>query len=684
MQPAVFDDGQLLAKTHYHVDACLWKAETFIDGATFLVPSRLPEAGSESYSVDLDESTGIYHVILRKLSLRRSLAVMKVSQLDYASHVVEFANGEMRAVPRNDRAATSPEREVQKVPYRDHHWSISIAQPEPIDHQCVNIQPSLAGSSVSIPLEPNLQGTISAPAGSDSSIAGFGRIVGRQAVDDQSSLCNFSISIHHIVPQDARAYTCIKTEGAAEAQKPIADVADIQTFDNTCASRRSSTGSHDSGISTSTVPTSPASSAFSTVPFEKLELADLSKVPIAPGKRTYMIKALALDELDNVDSEKTDDPDKTVLRRLSWDLSISDRQLKHWDNIHDSESPYPEEIPTQKHGLAMTEDGRIVLAEITCNNAQFFSSLPQLASQAVDACSPDKVDTSKSSQYSNSPDVLPLELANQPGMPSLHLDSNHDLNGKQTTTECMIGNEHAFQLFEEKGDDVAANQCSGNSNIVPKDSKTRDCAKSFTSPNLGKMIEEFFGDEEDEFHSTTSIVHNSLVPPVVSIPPVSIITQRLKGTTASVPMQLGSSIPVDAINAINTEFSRLWNEGVSGRCWIPCQDEDEVQKLAVANIAPLYVGLPDDIVLVANDFNKIVAELWKQGHPRRALVPGSTDDQLVYELAARNLEWEYFKTHLKNNLNRSTASNLTVKPQKTLEAAPSSFEWYLQALGGDD
>ena len=679
MQPAVFDDGQLLAKTHYHVDACLWKAETFIDGATFLVPSRVPEAGLESYSVDLDETTGIYHVILRKISLRTFLATMKVSQVDYASHVVEFANGEMRAVPRNDCAATSLEREFRNFPYRDHQWGISIAQPEPIDHPCVNIQPSLAGSSVSTPLDTNLQGTLSAPAGSDSSIAGFGRIVGRQAVDDQSSLCNFSKSIYHIVPQNAMASTCIEAEGAAaEAQKPIAD---IQTFDYSCASRRSSTGSHDSGISTSTVPTSPASSTFSTVPFEKSKLADLSKVPIAPGKPTYVIKALALDEPDKVDSEMTD---RTVLRRLSWDLSISDRQLKYWDKIQGSESPYPEDVPTKKHGLAMTEDGRIVLAEITCNNAQFSPSLPQLASQAVDACSSDKVNTSKSSQYSNSPDVLPLELANQPGMPSLHLDPGHDLNGNQTTTECIIGNEHAIQILEEKGDEVSANQCPGNSNIVPKDSKTRDCAKSFTSPNLSKMIEEFFGDDEDEFHSFSSIVHSSQVSPVVSIPPVSIITQSLKGTTASVPMQLGPSIPVDAINAINTEFFRLWNEGVPGRCWIPCQDEDEVQKLAVANIAPLYVGLPDDIVLVANDFNKIVAELWEQGHPRRALVPGSTDDHLIHELAARNLEWEYFTTHLKNNLNRSTASNLTVKPQKALEAAPSSFEWYLKALGGDD
>lgn len=361
MQPAVFNDGQLLATTHYHVDACLWKADTFIDGATFLMPSKLPEAGLENYIVDLDDTTGIYHVVLQKVSLRASQALMQSSKPDFSSHFIEFSNGVMTAVPRVDCAAISLECEVQQIAHGEHQWDTSITQPEPVSCQDAHVQSCLAGSSLSTSQETNSH----APAESDSSITGFGRVVGLQAADDHASLCNFSVSIFHIISQNAKASTCIalkESEAAVQAQELVTTTPHVQTSKPYCTSRRSSAGSLDSGIPPSTAPTSPRSSTFSTVPFEKLALANLPEVPIAPGKVNYVVEALALENRQHDYVNMPIDLDSTVLCRLGLNLEVSHRQLAHLVKIQESESPCLRQAPPMpKSGLAMT-DGLIYIA----------------------------------------------------------------------------------------------------------------------------------------------------------------------------------------------------------------------------------------------------------------------------------------------------------------------------------
>ena len=365
MQPAVFDDGQLLATTHYHVDACLWKADTFIHGATFLMPSKLPEAGLEKYSVDLDDTTGIYHVVLRKVSLRTSLALMQSSKPDYSSHFVEFSNGDMTAVPRIDCTAISLECEIQQIPLGEHQCDMAITQPEPVDHQYTGSHSSLAGSSVSTPHETTSDGTIPAPAGLDSSITSFGRVVGQRAADDHSNLCTFSESIFHIIPRKARASSWSRAEDsntAGEAQEPVTTALDIQASETHCPSRRSSAASQDSGIPLSTAPTSPRSLTPSTEPFEKLALAFLPEIPVAPRKPSYVVKALALEEVKHENLKKAIISDSAVLRRLGLDLGITHRQLTHLDKIQDSESPcVGQELRAPKSGLAII-DGQIIMA----------------------------------------------------------------------------------------------------------------------------------------------------------------------------------------------------------------------------------------------------------------------------------------------------------------------------------
>lgn len=350
------------------------------------MPSKLPEASLECYLVDLDVSTGIHHVTLRKVSLRTTLALNSSSNPNFSSHVVEFSNGEMTAVPRVNSAATNSKRKTRKTSSREYQWDSSIAQSRPVrdivrqiqfgsfgqdsevDDQVAKNEPNLAESSVSTSHEVISKGTLSAPARSDSSIKVSGRVVGQQAAndqsslsnfsesiihivprnektttaiegdssikvsgrvlgqqaaDDQSSLSNFSKSILHIVPQNTTASTSIEAEGSdavAQAQEQVETGVDTQTSDESSISRRLSAGSQGSGFSTSTVPTTPSSPTFSNLSFWKLATANLPEVPIAPGKPRYVIEALALEEPKHNDRENTDDEDKTIIRRLSWDL----------------------------------------------------------------------------------------------------------------------------------------------------------------------------------------------------------------------------------------------------------------------------------------------------------------------------------------------------------------------------
>ena len=292
------------------MDACLWKGDNFIDGATFLVPSILPEAGLECYSVDQDETTGVHHVILRKAYLHK-LPLANMSIPNFSRHIAEFSNGEMTLVPR-------AKSELSKTLSGDHQWDSSVAQTRPVRDIVCQVQcgsfkqdnkvdeikpvrdrvtdnhPGFPDSLLSTSVEAVSNGTTSGPAWSDSSIAVSGRVIGQRAADIHSSLSNFSESILHIVPRNKVTDPAIEAErsdAAAQGQELHKALADTQTSENstvevgglsTDTSRRSSVGSQCSGIATSTAPTSPASSAFSTLPYWKSALTDLPEVLITP------------------------------------------------------------------------------------------------------------------------------------------------------------------------------------------------------------------------------------------------------------------------------------------------------------------------------------------------------------------------------------------------------------------
>ena len=326
------------------------------------MPSKLPEASLDNYSVDLDDTTGVYHVFLRKASLRTSLTLEKSPKLNYSSHFVEFSNGEMKAVPRVELAVTSRGGEAEQIQHEECQPKTSFTQPDTALHQNADNQPSLAGSLVSTSSEASVHAAPTRTA-SDSSIAELGPVVGQQAADDQCSLYAFSESILHAVLPNATAFTCFEAEGP-NAEERVHTPVDIKRSETYSSSRRSSIGSQDSGSFSSTVPTSPRSSTFSMTATEKFALADLPEILEAPVQPTYMTDALALEEIQHNILNNAIDLDETIPRLLGLDLKLTHRQLERLDEIEDSASPCLSGISASRSGLSMTEDGQIILTAI--------------------------------------------------------------------------------------------------------------------------------------------------------------------------------------------------------------------------------------------------------------------------------------------------------------------------------
>lgn len=518
MQPAIFDDGQVLSSTHYHVDACFWKTDTFIDGATFLVPSKAPEASFGCYSVDLDEVTGVHHVTLRKASLRRTLQLTNLSKPGFSSHVVEFSNGEMTVVPRVKCARGI----VRQIQYGILEFNNEVEDDEPVRDQVADKQTRLIAPSRSTSQDPILTGTSSTltklvssihesksitiqvpnqhtshltSSGSlpaklspertaaisrapDITAKESGCIGGQQAADDRSSLAECSESVIHLVPRLATASTFTVAEGSnattqseeprdAQSEEPIENADDFQSRDSSRTSRRSSAESQGNGTSTSMVPTTPTSLTFSALPFWKSTLANLPKIEIAPGKPTCVIEALALEEPRNDDRPKIDDLDNTILRRLSWNLCISKKQIQHWDKIQDSESPCIEDVSAPAIYPAETEEGGTTVAEDASNNVQ--SSLPslQLVSKPAKALQSFYANMIYVSQQFDALDVVRIELMEQKHSQLSYLDLVPESKGKQPAVDARKSQQF-LPVPDGIESEIATDSASGKLYLRPK------------------------------------------------------------------------------------------------------------------------------------------------------------------------------------------------------------------------
>ena len=217
--------------------------------------------------MDLDGITGVYHVVLRKLSLRSTLSLASLSAPEFSSHVAEFSNGKMTTVPRvKDPASKSKARKA----------------------------------------------TFS-----------------RQENDSRSSLSKFPKSILRVLPWNTVVSTSLEAEVstcAAQLRSTVETLVKTPTSESSTSSRRSSAGSQGGGLPMSTAPTSPASPMFPTLPEWKSALADLPQIPIVPRKPSYIIEALGLEKPKHNDPEKTCDSDIENLDHLDLALEANGNQ----------------------------------------------------------------------------------------------------------------------------------------------------------------------------------------------------------------------------------------------------------------------------------------------------------------------------------------------------------------------
>ena len=102
VQPAHFENG-MVSTTEWQADASLWKEDTFFDAGTFCLPSVLPEASLEAYKVEYDLETGIHYVFITM----KGILGLSISTSGPSSHVAEFSNGVMKAVPRRGKGGVS-------------------------------------------------------------------------------------------------------------------------------------------------------------------------------------------------------------------------------------------------------------------------------------------------------------------------------------------------------------------------------------------------------------------------------------------------------------------------------------------------------------------------------------------------------------------------------------------------
>ena len=94
----------MVSTTGWQADASLWKEDTFFDAGTFCLPSVFPQASLEAYTVRYDLETGIHDVFL---TMKGILRLSTLSTSSQSSHVAEFSNGIMKAVPRRGNSGVS-------------------------------------------------------------------------------------------------------------------------------------------------------------------------------------------------------------------------------------------------------------------------------------------------------------------------------------------------------------------------------------------------------------------------------------------------------------------------------------------------------------------------------------------------------------------------------------------------
>ena len=125
--------------------------------------------------------------------------------------------------------------------------------------------------------------------------------------------------------------------------------------------------------------------------------------------------------------------------------------------------------------------------------------------------------------------------------------------------------------------------------IALNNGEIQDSVEPSGSPNLDKLFQELFSDDEDEFSPTTLVVDIPRPPSVVKIPPLapaSTVTQRFKrhNHVCATQTRILSYQLMPSMQSTPNSFDFGTKASPVG-AGFPGKDEDEVQEIAAVNVA---------------------------------------------------------------------------------------------------
>ena len=311
----------MVSTTDWQADASLWKDDTFFDAGTFCLPSISPQASLEAYTVVYDLKTGIHDV---SLTMKGILGLSASSTSSQSSHVTEFSNGVMKAVPRRKNGGDTAGFPTEAV-----NNGVEDCEPQQ-PFTCEEI--SLHQQATSPPACPEIGAPIDVPKEGDSS----------------SNMISNTESSEEPITNSDNLGIINSTQRCQEITNSLHILTDlVSEDDNSPLSSSASETSSDNSANTRSKPvTAGTSPTFSLA-------EDLLEPYARQAEASTTIAGLDLEE-----SGLNPKPWRNI--PFQWlDLAITDRQYCHWEDIQGKEEPE-----------SVQEDETVDIVPRLCNPAE--------------------------------------------------------------------------------------------------------------------------------------------------------------------------------------------------------------------------------------------------------------------------------------------------------------------------
>ena len=291
----------MVSATEWQADASLWKDDTYFDAGTFCLPSIFPQASLEAYTVLYDLEMGIHDVFL---TIEGILGLSTSSTSSQSSHVAEFSNGVMKAVPRHrnegDSSGFPTEAVNDGVEDCEPHSPAMFEEISP-DQKATS---SPACSEVDAPID--------VPKEVDSTL---NMMLNTESIEEQIASSDNLGAVYS-------TKKCLKKANSLSVLTDLVSEDDISPL-----SSSASETSSDNGANTLSKPATAATSPTISLPQDLVELHAHQR------EVSTLISALDLEE-------KPLNWKPWQFIPLQWlDMAISDRQYCRWEEIQEKEEP---------------------------------------------------------------------------------------------------------------------------------------------------------------------------------------------------------------------------------------------------------------------------------------------------------------------------------------------------------